>query len=425
MNTSLTQIRNLKALLEISKALGLEFLLDNLLKLILDKTTEVMDAERSSLFLYDPKKNELWSKIAQGITWKEIRVPMGLGIIGNVAKTRTLTNIPDAYLDPRFNPEFDKKSNFCTKAILCHPLVGTDGQLVGVIEILNKKTGGSFNKDDEELLEALGGQATIALQRAQLVDSYIESQKMEETLKQARDIQMSFLPNTLSISQKTDKLGIYAIVEPAKVVGGDFYDFFFLDDDHLCFAIGDVSGKGIPAALFMAVTSTLFKALTLKEMSPAQILAKINNNLVYNNDKCMFVTFFCGILKLSTGEIEYSNGGHNHPYIVHNDQTFNAIKDSINIPLGILEEFTFSSSTTCLQKGDILLLYTDGINEAMDIEGNQYSYKLFETLLKSRPFASAHDLINTTIKEVKGFIKEATQSDDITLFAIHFKSNPL
>lgn len=420
MNATNAQIRNLNALLELSKALGREFLLDKLLQLILDKTTEVMDAERSSLFLYDPKKNELWSKIAQGITWKEIRVPMGTGIIGNVARTRTLANIPDAYHDPRFNSEFDKKSNFLTKAVLCLPLLGTDGQLVGVIEILNKKSGDSFNKHDEELLAALGGQVAIALQRAQLVEAYIESQKLEETIKQAHDIQMSFLPKTFSISQKTDKIDVYALLEPAKDVGGDLYDYFLLDDDHLCFAIGDVSGKGIPAALFMAVTRTLLKALTLKGMSPAQILAKMNDHLNYNNDNCMFVTFFCGILTLSTGELEYSNGGHNHPYIIHPDQTFSVIKKPINIPLGVVEEIRFTSSTTRLQKEDILLLYTDGVNEAMDIEGKQYSYELFEKLLTSRRFASAQNLIDTTFNDVKKFVKAAPQSDDITMLAIRY-----
>ncbi len=418
----MNRIQKLTALLEISKALGREVLLDDLLLLILDKTTEVMDAERSSLYLYDSKKNELWTKIAQGLISQEIRLPLGGGIAGDVAKTRKPANIPDAYEDPRFNPEFDKKHNFHTKSVLCLPLFGTEDQLVGVIEIINKKSGGAFNQSDEEFLEAFGGHVAIALQRAQLVESYVENQRMEEALKLAHEIQMSFLPKTFPpASDKTRNLDIYATIQPAKEVGGDLYDFFFIEEDYLCCAIGDVSGKGVPAALFMAVTATLLKAITAKGKSPAQILSTINNSLCYNNDANMFVTFFLGILKLSNGELVYSNGGHNYPYIVHPDRTFDILKTTpVGIPLGIMESMKFTNVSTQLKKGDILLLYTDGVNEAMDVKGHQYSYESLELVLKSRQFASSKDIIDAILKNVKEFVGDASQSDDIALLTIRY-----
>ena len=136
------QLRNLHTLLEVSKAMAKEVQLDNLLQVIMEKTTEIMEADRSSLFLYDESRGELWSKIAQGLELKEIRFPLGVGIAGDVAKTRKIANIPDAPEDPRFNPDFDRQTNYHTRSVLCLPLINGDGKLVGVIQTLNKKNEG-------------------------------------------------------------------------------------------------------------------------------------------------------------------------------------------------------------------------------------------------------------------------------------------
>src|SRR5919198_6734593 len=139
------QLRNLHTLLGVSKEMAREVQLDDLLQVIMEKTTEIMEADRSSLFLYDEAHGELWSKIAQGLEIKEIRFPIGVGIAGDVARTRKTANIPDAHQDPRFNPDFDRRTNYRTRSVLCLPLIGTDGKLVGVIQILNKKNGGGFD----------------------------------------------------------------------------------------------------------------------------------------------------------------------------------------------------------------------------------------------------------------------------------------
>src|SRR3989441_6397033 len=158
------ELRNLNALLEVSKALSSEIQLDNLLQVIVQKTTEVMDADLSSLFLYDAGRNELWSKIAQKLgQLQEIRLPVGVGIAGDVAKTRQGANIADAYVDPRFNPDFDRQTGYRTCSILCLPMLSSKGKLVGVIQVLNKKSGGVFDERDESLLAALAAHAAVAL----------------------------------------------------------------------------------------------------------------------------------------------------------------------------------------------------------------------------------------------------------------------
>ena len=414
------QIRSLNALLEVSKAMGAEIKLDNLLQVIISKATEVMDADRSSLFIYDEQKNDLWSRVAEGLEEKEIRFPIGVGIGGDVAKTRKLANIPDAYADPRFNPDFDVQTNFRTRTILCTPMITSEGKLIGVIYVLNKKDGSIFNEEDESLLEALSTHAAVALERAQLVEEHVEKQKIEQALKLAHDIQMGILPKQFPPFPDKDQFEIYASIKPAKEVGGDFYDFFLIDDEHLCVVIGDVSDKGIPAALFMAVTKTLIKATTTPNFSPDEILFKVNNELCQGNESGLFVTIFQGILNINTGELLYANGGHNHPYILNNNGACKALEGTSGIAMGVMENFEYGMKKITLGKNGTLYLYTDGVNEAMDKDGNEFSYERLEDFLKGMKGSSATEVIKGSVETVKRFIGGAPQSDDVTVMALKY-----
>jgi len=261
------EIRNLNAILEVSKAMSSEIQLDNLLQVIVQKTVEIMEADLASLFLYDEGRNELWSKIAHKLgQLQEIRFAVGVGIAGDVAKTRQVANIADAYTDPRFNPDFDKQTGYRTRSLLCLPMTSSKGKLVGVIQVLNKKDKGVFDERDESLLAALAAHAAVALERAQLTEVYVEKQRMDEALKLAREIQMGMLPKRFPPFPHRPEIDLYAAIEPAREVGGDFYDFMLIDDDHLGFAIGDVSGKGVPASLFMSVTKTLLRVTAGKRV---------------------------------------------------------------------------------------------------------------------------------------------------------------
>ena len=416
------QVRDLKALLDVSKAISNEAHLDDLLQVIMDKTTEVIDADRSSLFLYDESSNELWSKIAQKLgKIKEIRFAVGVGIAGEVAKTRNGINIKDAYNDPRFNPEFDKQTGYHTRSILCIPIISINGNLVGVIQVLNKKGGRVFDKRDESLLEALVSHAAVALERAKLTEAYVEKQRIEEALKLARDIQMSILPKRFPPFPDRNEFEIFATIEPAKEVGGDFYDFFFIDQQNLYFCIGDVSGKGIPASLFMAVTKTLIKAKTTKGMFPDEILTNVNKELCVDNDTAMFVTIFCGILNTSTGEVFYSNGGHNHPYILSQDHGTKPLNNESGMALGVNEAAKYSTSAVTLAPGDSIFLYTDGVTEAMDIHGNFYTDERLIRLLGNQKHLPIEDRLRTTLNDLKNFSSGAPPADDITLLGIQYQ----
>ena len=414
------EVRNLNALLEVSRALGAEMHLDSLLPVIIQKTTEVMDAERSSLFIYDSDTDELWSKVAEGLDEKEIRFPSGVGIAGDVAKSLKTANIPNAYDDNRFNPEFDKQTNFRTKSVLCMPMTTRKGELIGVIQVLNKADGGVFLEQDEVLLEALCTQAGVAIVRARLTEAFLEKQRIEESLKLAADIQMGMLPSTFPAFPERKDFDLYAGIIPAKEVGGDFYDFFLIDKKHLCFVIGDVSGKGIPAALFMALTKTQIKASSSRRRTPGDVLFRANNDLCHENESGMFCTLFYGILDTETGEVTYANAGHNPPYLVRPDGDASQIETTGGIALGVMDEMPFDTSTLTLSKGDSIYLYTDGVNEAMNEKDEEYSYERLETFLNDRKNGSVSETVDASLDSVKVFAGSAPQSDDITVLIVKY-----
>jgi sigma-B regulation protein RsbU (phosphoserine phosphatase) len=203
-------------------------------------------------------------------------------------------------------------------------------------------------------------------------------------------------------------------------VGGDFYDFFFIDDDHLCFAIGDVSGKGVPASLFMAVTKTLLKAIASRVASPDEMLCRLNNEICRDNTSYMFVTLFSGILDIRTGRVEYSNGGHNLPYLLANGRIA-PLENTPGIVVGAIEGATYQRKRIVLQPGDRLLLYTDGVTEAMDKRRELFSERRLEGFLASVNHASPEDLTHSLVQEVRRFSAGAAQSDDLTILALQYR----
>ena len=419
-------IRDLNAILEVSKAMSSEIQLDNLLQVIAQKTTEVMDADLSSLFVYDEKRNELWSKIAQKLgQLKEIRFPVEMGIAGDVAKTLRGANIADVYADPRFNADFDRQTGYRTRSILCLPMISSStGKLIGVIQVLNKRGGRVFDERDESLLAALGAHAAVALERAQLTEAYVEKQRIEEALKLARDIQMSMLPKRFSPFPNAPAIDLYAAMEPAKEVGGDFYDFAFTDDHHLYFAIGDVCDKGIPAALLMAVTKTLLKVTASKGTLPDAILHEVNEELCRDNDSCNFATLFCGIVNTETGEVLYADAGHNPPLLAQRGKGVCFLEKSKGIAVGIKEDALFTMQRLRLQPGDFLFLYTDGVTEAMNEKEELFSQERLQREIMIGQEQSPQEMVTGIMQQLRTFCQGMSQTDDITMMVLRLQNGP-
>jgi sigma-B regulation protein RsbU (phosphoserine phosphatase) len=261
-------------------------------------------------------------------------------------------------------------------------------------------------------------------QRDELQKAYriIEAQKarMQEELNVGRDIQMSMVPQTFPPFPDRNEFSVYAALHPAREVGGDFYDFFFIDENRICVCVGDVSGKGVPAALFMAVAQTLIKSRACDDASTASIVTHVNNELAKNNKAYMFVTLFIGILDIQTGELVYTNGGHNPPYVKRRNGDIKRIDSKHGPVVGPIDGMTYREDKIVLHKGDLLLLYTDGVTEAINAEKKLFSEKKLADLVSSERFQSTEAIVEKIYSTVKAFEGDMDQADDITILAIQY-----
>ena len=251
----------------------------------------------------------------------------------------------------------------------------------------------------------------------ELTETTAQKASMESELDVARKIQMSILPRTWPAFPERKNLDIYGSVAPAKAVGGDLFDFR-LRKDKLFFCIGDVSGKGIPASLIMTEITSMFRTLSASEDSPARILSSINTSLSAQNDNLMFVTLFVGILNLDDGNLQYSNAGHNAPFVISGGKP-RMLKVDPNMALGINPDQTFSLQDEILSPGSILFLYTDGLTEATRTGGQMFQEgRVKENLSGLDKDISTRHLITQMTKAVQEYVGESEQSDDLTMLAI-------
>jgi sigma-B regulation protein RsbU (phosphoserine phosphatase) len=268
---------------------------------------------------------------------------------------------------------------------------------------------------------------SVTIEKAIEQITYIKTMEKEHNqlesikgdLAVAREIQQAILPRIFPpFPEEAASLDIAASMNAAKDVGGDFYDFFRIDNDHIGFVIADVSGKGVPAAIFMAVSRTLIRATGIRGGSTSDCITYSNTLLAKESVNTMFVTVFYGIYNIRTGEVTYTNAGHNPPYLMKADGTIQALPYSENLVVGAFDEFTYSEESTRLEPGDTLLLYTDGVTEAINVNEEEYGEKRLEAALKNLTQENCQQIINSVKDDVKAFTGEAEQSDDITLLAI-------
>lgn len=412
------QLRTVNALLAVSRTLGSGVNLDDLLPVIVKQTRSVMGARHGALFLYDEDSGLLRRSYVDGSASAVDSMSTPTGLIGRAVRTRQPINIANACSDPEFVCAIDQRGDGPVRAMLLQPVVDRENRLLGVMQIVNKFDNSEFDRDDEILLGALGSQVVVALDRARLTQVYVEKQKMDEALKLAASIQMSMLSRCF-LPPGQGAVEIHACLVPAKEVGGDFYDFFWLDKHLLAFLVADVSGKGIPAALFMAKAKTLVKAHANFSRDPEEILARANEDISIDNDNGMFVTLLFGLLETETGQVRLANAGHNHAYRIGKGRTPVRIDVPSGIALGVMEGMSFESTRIQLEPGEALHLYTDGINEAMDVDNQQFDYPRMEAVLE-RDYASVADLDDAMLAAVRQFADGTEQSDDITLLTVRW-----
>jgi len=243
---------------------------------------------------------------------------------------------------------------------------------------------------------------------------------IQNDLEIARDIQQSIIPRTFPAFPEKTEFDLFASMNAAKSVGGDFYDFFMIDDDHLGIVMADVSDKGIPAAIYMAVSRTIIHASAIKEMETQECMYFSNNLLCKDNENSMFVTVFYGILNIKTGVMKYTNAGHNPPYIMEKNGGIVLIEPTHDKVLGILDDIKFNTKSVTINPGDGLFLFTDGVTEAMDPDFKLYSEEKLEALLAEIKDNKTDEIVKSVHNSVVAHANGAVQSDDITMLALRY-----
>jgi phosphoserine phosphatase RsbU/P len=406
----------LSILVESSKAMSSTLDLSELLARILDVAKSQAECERGTLFLVDEKSQEIWSLIAHGLEKQEIRLPLGKGIAGHVAKTGEIVNIPDAYADSRFNPDVDKRTGYHTRNILCLPIRNKSGKIIASLQLLNKIKG-AFTDEDADFLLTLSGHMALALENAQLHQQLIDKERMEKELALARGIQRSLLPESTPLVEGFD---VALLNEPCYAVGGDYYDFLTLGPRTLLVVIADVEGKGVSSALVMSNLQATLRALVLHLHSLNEI-AEALNQAIWNHTRAeKYLSMFMGLIDIRRKAIHYINCGHVPPAIVRPGSEPIFLTEG-GMVVGLFENVPYERGQLKLQTGDVMVLCTDGITEAMDAHHEEYGSERLVKIVGEVADKTAAEIVEHVSTDVARFSRAGTHIDDKVMIAIKAK----
>lgn len=410
-----TKLRDLQQVLEISRAMAAATDLDELLGLILDRSMELLSAERATVFLHDAERDELVSRIARQS--EEIRMPAGTGIAGACVRCRKMVVVPDAYADDRFNSEFDLRSGFRTRNLLAMPLFDFSGELVGVLEVINKIEG-EFGDYDVSLADVLAAQAGVVLQRARLIDQYVQKQRMQRGLEIAREIQTGLLP---AESPRVEGFDVAGFSDPADETGGDIYDFLDLPAGRLGILVADATGHGIGPAMVIAQTRAMLRALAARDGDVPRVMSAVNDLLAADLADNHFVTCFLGAVDPASGALTFASAGHGP--ITFYDRAADRFEElpATTMPMGIVGGVRFDETVErALSPGDFAAILTDGLFEALrggagdDAPAEQFGIGRIRDVLRASRDLPARQMLDRVRSAVFDWTEHQPQDDDRT-----------
>ncbi len=409
------RVENLKVLTEVSASISSTLDIQELMTIVMEKAKSVMNAEACSVLLYNRDTKKLEFEIAlckeesaSDVLKKKISLEVGQGIAGWVAKNKEILIIKDVKTDKRFFQEADKITGFVTKSIIAAPLMGRRG-LIGVAEIINPK-----KKDyDPEVLNILSKHIAIAIENALYHKESLEKERLKQELEIASILQKSFLPEKPSYTK--GNISAFAVNIPAKLVGGDLYDFSEPVDGKVGVFIGDVSGKGISAALYMAKIIGDFRYSSHMVESPEIVMNRLNS-ILSNAPRGMFLTSIYLIADVETGKIKISVAGH-PPFLLISRKKVQAVSVDAGPPLGIMP-LEYQSSNISLTRGDRIILLTDGVIDAKNKEGKRLGFDNLITIVQNN--LRETPCIDFITKYVSNFSKGVEKADDLTMVEIAF-----
>ncbi len=419
----------LEKLLELSMRLGRSSELEEVLGVIIDALRDLLASDRATVFTHDSVARELVIHVAHGLGAagaREVRIPDSAGIAGACASTRTFINIADAYEDPRFNQEIDRKTGYRTKSILAIPLIDHDGVLVGVAQVLNTRNG-RFSAADERLAEGIASNAAVALRRAQLIRDHLAKVELERELSVAREIQESSFPRSIPHHLHYD---IFGRSIPATECGGDAYDLFPLKNgrfappeepcDSLAMLLADATGHGVGPALSSMQTRAMLRVCLRHGAHLSQVVEDISSQLSDDLPPARFVTAWLGQLNFATGSIECFSAGQGPIFIYRRSSDAFEDVDTDAPPFGIPVPGLFSEGTRKLQLhvGDILVLITDGYYEAMDPDRTLWGSDPVQAIIRASRDLPCSAILDALDRAVLIHAKAPGTDDDRTAILV-------
>lgn len=406
----------LKAVLEISRSLAGTHDLTSLLPKILKTLFSIFPhADRGCILLKHPETGQMYPAAQKHRRDSEdSTVKLSRTILNKVLDEKTGILSADAANDERFEAS-ESISNLTIRSMMCAPLLNLDGDPMGIINIDTQNPLNQFNSDDLDLLLTVAGQAALSYENARLLNSYVEKQKQDNEMEISRNVQKALLPDELP---KVDGWEFFASYDSAQAVGGDYYDAFMLDDKKVCISFGDVAGKGVPGALIMARISSCVRNTLAFVQETGAALAEINNHMCDRSAEGRFVTYVLAIIDLNSNEISLTNAGHMSPLFRRTDGAIDVFDDeTIGIPVGIAEDYPYEVVTRTIEPGEMVVIVTDGVDEAMDPQGSLYSKERVIEFVKNGP-ASAEDLGKALLADVRRHANGRPQNDDITIMTV-------
>jgi phosphoserine phosphatase len=401
--------QQMKRVLDVTRLLTVTSDLDLLLLRMAESACEIIGCERASIFLHDPKADQLWTKVA--LQAKEIRVPSGSGIVGAAFKANTLLHVPEPYKDPRFNPEPDRRNSFVTRNLLTCPMVDLTGKPVGVVQAVNKKSG-PFMPGDEAMIQLLADQAGVAIQRYNLQQEAIQAVELRREMDLAKLVQEAMIPQQAPLIDGIDAAGY---TRAASITGGDCYDLWRTADGRLGIFVGDATGHGIGPAMVVSQTRTLVRAMCDTNPNPIQLLERANARLNEDLEPGKFVTVFVGFLA-TDGRLDWCSGGHGPIFVRRDSAKSIEALDATAPPVGVLPEFMAEEVPPIqLGAGGMICVTSDGIAEAFSPSGDQFGAdRLIEILAKS-PNGQGHEAIASVRQAVRDWQQGDDPKDDQTM----------
>ncbi len=405
-------VEELSILNDLARAIGSTLNLEEIMQTIIRRSLRAVQAEQGVITLVDKKSSEPTKTLVRAMVSSSDHVEFHLhqALLGWMHLNMKPLLVDNPKQDERFRGvRWDESVN----SLLCVPLL-VKSELRGVLTVYNKKETNKFNTDDQRLLAIIAAQSGQVIENARLYEEEKGYLKMQEEVRLAAKIQLDLLPSEMP---KLDSYEIIGQTIPAQTVGGDLFDFIKVDHDRLAICLGDVTGKGLPASLLMANLQATLRGQTLVAREPRECLTRSNQLLFESTSPEKFATLFYGILDNKRHVLSFSNAGHDHPFLISADGSVKRLGTG-GMMLGAFDTFSFEDESVPLQLNDILVVYSDGIPEAMNTSGEQFSEeRLTEFLIKNRGLPPK-ELLNNLVQKVREHAGVQPQSDDMTIVVI-------